>query len=463
MKAMEAEGYPAEKPLAVLEIASGLGLFALNFIQTFTDLDASEGTDFTSRLKYYLTDFSEENVRNAAANPYFQEQAVRGTLCFCVLDALNPQTMTPIEEKKPVPVPELAAIIGNYVHCCLPTAVVRKTDDGMYEKHIRLSLKIPEGTKDPDSYAKKFVEHPVGERITENLKEETFWEKLPAEFFDDPLHEEVIRDGTADFPVATVLYPRGSFRNLQGSLPGLLPGGIILISDKGYADTGYMEGERACEPSIHGNSFAHSFNFPLAEILMTKLGQAVARTTDQNYSIQTMLIEKRKEGRFKDLFDRLFVRENENIISSDFFAAGQKFEESGDFAKAIRFYDRTLELRKYDAHVYYRFGICLTEAQEFARAAEILAEGLKFDFFGENDFEFRIGFARHKQGRYEEAIAHYERSLVRETSEIALYNIGLCYENSGDRTQATDFFMKTLAVDPNYKSAREALERICKK
>jgi hypothetical protein len=452
------------EPIVVVEMASGLGLFALNFIRAFQDIDREAGTNFSSRLRYYFTDFSEENVRNAADNPVFKNLENSGTIVFGILDATKPQTIQRLDTKKQEPLPErITGVIGNYLHCCLPTAMLRKQDEILKQKHVKLSLRVPENVQDKEAYAREFVEKPVGEKITENLVEDISWHDLEDDFFDHPLHEDVIREGTVGFPVASILYPRGSFACIQGTLPRMLEGSVFLISDKGYANKHYMRGERACEPSIHGNSFAHSLNFPLVEILAKKLGHSAIRTTDTSLSIHTILIEKRPTSTLDRLFEELFVHGNENVASSDFYAAGQKFEDAGEFDRACRFYERTLRFRRYDAHVYLRLGNCLAETGDYERAIDTLTAGRAYDNFREYDFDFRIGYTYHKEQRYEDALNAYHESIRHFPSEITHYNIGLCEEELKNFDAAMRAYRASIAINPNYEKARTNLDRLAEK
>lgn len=90
---MEQEGSldPTDQ-INVLEIASGLGLFAINFIQALRQLDGEE-LRYSDRLHFLFTDYAEKNLVNAAQNPYLQSLQNEGILDFYVVDAMNPQTM----------------------------------------------------------------------------------------------------------------------------------------------------------------------------------------------------------------------------------------------------------------------------------------------------------------------------------------------------------------------------------
>ncbi len=462
VEAMEQEGALSPTlPIRVLEVASGLGLFAINFIQAFKEMDRVKGNDFSKRLKYFFTDFSEKNLTDASANPTLKDLHAHGTVEFRVLNAMTPDVFRSLSSPTEEPVPALTAVIANYLHCCLPLSIIRKEGDHLLEKHIRLSLLVPLTTPNREEYARNFVSHPI-ERNIDNLQEEVIWKDLPEAFFDHPRHEEIIRDGTAQYPVATIEYPRGSFVSLERSLPTLLPGGIIVISDKGYSDSSYMEGEGACAPSFHGNSFAHGLNFPLLELLAKKLNCGTSRTSNPHYSLQTLLVEKRPFSLLSSLFRRLFVDENDNVASNDFNAAAWKFEETKQYPEAIRFYERALRLRPNDAHIHYCIGRCFSEQGDSERALRSFEAGQALDHFSEYNFAFMIGYVLHTLGKFAEALPHYRQSQEHKPSEITLGNIGLCFENLGETANALSSYQAALAMNPAYETARNALERLAR-
>ncbi|MCL5036261.1 MAG: O-antigen ligase family protein [Chloroflexi bacterium] len=64
-------------------------------------------------------------------------------------------------------------------------------------------------------------------------------------------------------------------------------------------------------------------------------------------------------------------------------------------------------------------------------------------------------------GNYMEALKHYKRSIELYPYNAGVYtNLGLCYKQLGDMKKAREFFMKALEMEPNYKKAKDLLERI---
>jgi tetratricopeptide (TPR) repeat protein len=64
--------------------------------------------------------------------------------------------------------------------------------------------------------------------------------------------------------------------------------------------------------------------------------------------------------------------------------------------------------------------------------------------------------------RFDEALAAYERSLELNLPEreVAYYNLGLAYEQLGDRAMAESSYNTALEIAPDWAPAREKLERL---
>lgn len=56
--------------------------------------------------------------------------------------------------------------------------------------------------------------------------------------------------------------------------------------------------------------------------------------------------------------------------SLDYFTIGFKAHEAGDFEKALKFYNKRLEITPYDSHIYNNRGNILVEIGEEEKAME---------------------------------------------------------------------------------------------
>lgn len=457
---MEQEGSLAPTDqINVLEIASGLGLFAINFIQALRQLDEEE-LRYSDRLHFLFTDYAEKNLHDAAQNPYLQSLRNEGILDFYVVDAMNPQMMRRLGDTHEQQTPRCCAVIANYLHCVLPLSVIKKTNGRWYEKFVQASLPIPEGVTDTERYLKEMIAHPTDEQIINHLREKVFWGEIEEDFFHDILHRDVIQELTDSFSAATVIYPHGSLTSIDQTLPLLLDGGVVIISDKGYESAYRMQGEFECTPSIHGNCFAHSFNFPVAEHYALKRKCCAVRTNNPDYSIQTLLIEKRKEAKLNTLFRDIYITKSSNVDASDFYHAGSLYRDRKQYVVASRFYQRALQISPHDTRTLYYLGLTYFQLNMPEEALTAFQKGKHYDYFSEYDFNFEEGRALHSLGKYENALEAYSKANTKEEHYVTHNNIGLCLKLLGDIDGATEHFERALSLNPHYERAKKELEEL---
>ena len=380
---LEAEGaLEPTAPLPVLELASGVGLFALNFLEALDDYDAEHGTALASRLRYFFTDYAPRNLVDAASNPHVRAHVDAGRLELWVADALAPGAMRPLDAALPAARPAFIAAFASYLHCCLPVSVVRKRGALLEERRVTLALRIAPPEAEALSPA-ELLQHPGTRRA--NLLEEPRYAPIPPGFFEDAAHERAFRASVAPLDAATALYPRGSLQSLRATTELLCPGGLLLVSDKGNIDCDCGADDRSVAPSLHGNSLAHPVNFPVLEAYARELGLAARRTARKGAPIHTLLVERRPEPSptVVAAFDAHFVRHNANLDASDFYAAATRLRETRDYRGALRFYERVLAAQRSDARTLYFMGCCHLELEEFDEALDCLARAAQRDYFDE--------------------------------------------------------------------------------
>jgi tetratricopeptide (TPR) repeat protein len=71
-----------------------------------------------------------------------------------------------------------------------------------------------------------------------------------------------------------------------------------------------------------------------------------------------------------------------------------------------------------------------------------------------------LGAAHSKLAEWDQAISAFQQSLTLKLSCKTIYNLGLALERSGRPDEAASQFTLSLAVDPSYAPAREALSKI---
>jgi tetratricopeptide (TPR) repeat protein len=99
--------------------------------------------------------------------------------------------------------------------------------------------------------------------------------------------------------------------------------------------------------------------------------------------------------------------------------AGWTLEHAMEWEAAALAWRRAFDLDGRDVAALFHLGVCLLELSKFAdaatifrRAIELDAEVARLDWFDE-DPEYRLGNALHADGKFDDAIAAYERSAAR--------------------------------------------------
>ena len=450
----------ADEKINILELASGVGLFAINFLDQFARLCNKSGLNYAERIVFYFTDYSEKTVSEAMKNDYLKALCEKGRLRFATADACDPRVLTGIPGGEKITGVKFTAAVANYLHCILPLTILRKKDGKLFEKQIALCLKNDgnSGAVPTAEDAAEIINNPTGKKIWPDLEQSFDYKPIEVEsFFKDKTHFEVIEDTVKYYDTATIIYPRGSFDSIRNFMPMMKSGGIYIISDKGYSDVHQMYGERECEPSYHGNCFAHSFNFPLADNYARKLGLNVYRTYNPDYGIQTMVIENSKSDALFAKFNELYISQNPNQDSNDLFLEVLDYEKNKEYEKALDNLKKISKKRPHDAKVYFKLGNNFFDTKAYGKALDSYSKGRDYDYLNQYDFDFEIGQVNYYLGEYEKAIEAYEFSIVKKgyNSKFAYLNIGLC-NNYLDRFDAADSaFLKALEIDPEYKRAAE--------
>lgn len=113
------------EPIRILELASGLGVFALNFLKAFETLCRAQKLNYFERLEYWLTDFSIKTLEQLEHKTFFQERIQQGKLKLFHFDAIEGQVLSDLTGHQiQLSDYRFSAYIANYHHCTLPMAMI---------------------------------------------------------------------------------------------------------------------------------------------------------------------------------------------------------------------------------------------------------------------------------------------------------------------------------------------------
>lgn len=447
----------------ILEIASGLGIFALNFIKTFTDICEKNDKDYHHDLHYMFTDFSPKSLIDASKNKYLNRMKEQGILDFYILDALNPQAIKNLDGTDyQMKSGSIDAVIANYLYCTLPIRILRKKDNKFYENNIELHMLLNEDEKDyNESEIASMIDNPVAMDLLTRLEEVNHYLEVNINnYIEDEILRSSFIDLLKDMKVATAELPIGACESINKLLPFLKNTGGIIISDKGYADTDYMLGEHECFVSTHGNSFAHSLNFPLMEIYFEKKGIFSTRTSDYLNSLQVMLIRKEMNDDIEREFDNQFINTNYNEDTHDYMDTAYKEKSEKNFSRSVKYYLRAIKYRVHDARIYFDLGNAYIGYGDQNKALEYLLNRPD-DYLDEFDFDFEIGMAYDYLQNYQKALEYYHSSMEKfPNQKETFFNIANVNHKIRNYKEAYTYYQKALDIMPAYEIALNGMKNL---
>ncbi|RYX92975.1 hypothetical protein EON78_06350, partial [bacterium] len=260
--------------------------------------------------------------------------------------------------------------------------------------------------------------------------------------------------------VATAELPTGACKNIDEIMPFIQSTGGLIISDKGYADTSYMEGEHECFFSVHGNSFAHSLNFPFLEIYANKKGYFSNRTSELLNSLQVLLVTKQLNNQVNNEFINQFIDNNFNEDTHDYMDTGYKEKYEKNFSKSIRYYKRVIKHRIYDSRVYFDLGSAYIGHGDQNKALEYLMNHPE-DYLDEHDFDFEIGMAYDYLNDYPTALKHYMISSQKfPNQKETFFNIANVHHKMKNYLEAYMYYQKAIILKQDYDIALTGLKNL---
>ncbi len=153
------------------------------------------------------------------------------------------------------------------------------------------------------------------------------------------------------------------------------------------------------------------------------------------YRLGTSLFQDGKHGEAAEVLGKFVGKYGDSplLISASFFC-GESLFELGKHGAAIEQFERVVGGSRDDAAFgpsLLRLGECLTAQQRWAKSEEAFTRYIERFETGEQWFQaaFGMGWARENQGRFDEAVAAYERVVAKHkgpTAARAQFQIGQC-------------------------------------
>lgn len=482
----------SEEKIYIMELGSGLGIFALNFIKAFTNICIQKDLSYHTQLHYMMTDYQINIAQQLSEHPEFQPLIAKNILGLYQMDCTNPQSLKNLEGQAiELNLNQFNGIIANYVHCTLPVHILYWNDQNLREKWSQFRLEIlnildsdPVETietliqtflvqnQDIPGYLSALEKLPISDQVL--LKElQDIPDKIPialseASFFKDidieqvissPSEQAVIEAICEKFPEASFIYCPQSCKSIERFLPHLKEHGLYLISDKGTDALWQLKGERDWKPVFHGNTLSFSVNFPLLAEYTRKIGGSAIHTEWYYNDLHTLMLMKSTTA-FEEMalhFKSLYIQNNFNLDAHDFIVAADEYSEKERIDKAIIFYLKALKHRINDAELIYDLVACLINQQDFDHALQYLNLH-KDDYYDWFDFDFQRGQICFFKEQFDQAIEAYDLSLKNKgENEATFYNLGLCWIYKKNYIIALNYLEKTLKINPSNELVEDLL------
>lgn len=130
------------------------------------------------------------------------------------------------------------------------------------------------------------------------------------------------------------------------------------------------------------------------------------------------------------------------------------------YDEAIRQFQTAVELDPKYYQAYYNMGLVYEEQKRWDDALEMFTKAAKLAPRDYKNF-LQMGIIYTEMGKYQDAFKALNAANNEQPgSADILYYIGVAAEKSGDKKGAADMYKEALRFDPNYKEAKDALDKL---
>ncbi|MBM4346229.1 MAG: tetratricopeptide repeat protein [Deltaproteobacteria bacterium] len=493
-----------EAEILVMEMAIGLGLFAVQVLDRFQGLCREHGRDYYERLTYLATDGTPRMVVDARDNGVFARHA--GRVVLGLVDALDPGRLVRLDTGEVVELTgRLRAVLHTYLLCVLPANLFRRQrvrdEAGQRQERwgavmARTVLRHPDELKwftnlsvdevvalarsgRPEDVAQLAALYPlldlelvlagfdpadIAEGADVRAAADLVARQLPAAPQVDP-EGNAIADPPDPADNVWVLHSAGAQASLKRTLEVLRPDGILVYRDYGPATAERANGNHLYQH--YGATTAFGINhFALQAWLHAPGDDGKPRATvtvppgEGEASIKTRLVSKAAlpatRAAFALQFDPRAFDRLETVVNEARAQVGQAGGQPMDG------YRRALQLERDNWMLLGEAGdVAFRRDRNLDLAHVLLGEALRINPWYAASAWNSLGDLHWVKGEFEQARAAYQ-SAARNNPEHfrAWLNLADCDMRQGDWAGAVEHAAKALAKDADGSEAERALELV---
>lgn len=142
------------------------------------------------------------------------------------------------------------------------------------------------------------------------------------------------------------------------------------------------------------------------------------------------------------------------------FDSGETETEQEAYTKAEEAFQKALQINDHHTFAMTQLGWILQYQERYEESVKRFQESLKLDE-NQDGAHNGIGWSLYNLDRYTEAEPHFRRAVeIDNTYANAFYGLGQTLEKLDRADEAKDAYERALRANPDYKQAKEALERL---
>jgi Flp pilus assembly protein TadD len=452
---------PAEGPVTVLEVGSGLGQFAVRFVAALRKHLGERGRQLLARLRYLLTDFSEKSLREAIGTPAVAAELDAGVLVPLVIDVRDPTVATDLDGAR-VALPPLSLVLGSYVACVLPSRSLQfRGPGGWFEQWLQVSAEVddPSAALPVAELRELLLADPTKAQLVDReLALDVSWVRSElAAVVPDAVHRRALEALTAGGGDLTVSFPHGTVSFVEQVAPLLAPWGYVLVNDYGTVDPTELDGLDDRRPQVYGNSLAHGVAFPALTAWAAAAGWGALCTTDPLESVHSVALRPAPWSDAERAAWRVLDEGEAGDEIVDASTVAKRFVDQGQPERALRFFRRCLELEPDNVEHLHRAGAAALATGRYELAVRYLSRGREVGPDSGWDFEFQLGRATYLLEDLDGARSWYEQATEKEDHPVTWTNLGIVYEELGREADAVRCYEEAQRVEPGESRSLERL------
>jgi hypothetical protein len=453
LRDLAASGPPPEAPLTVLELASGSGQFAYQFLRRMTALRRSLPALERFPLRYVLSDFTDSNLRAWESQERFRPFLEDGSLDFAVFDLERDRELRLERSGETLAGP--LVVIANYAFDSTLQDCFRVRAGTLHADLVR-AVVPDDGPSDPSAPGQL-------QRIAA-LEHEP--QAVHGAYYGDARLDAILESYRRNLGDTVFLLPVGALRAVATLLEISRGRLLLLCGDKGVSREEDLRGRG--EPAMvrHRGCFSFSVNLHAIGRYFEEAGGFALHTHQPRPRIQVSaflcgydpaaLVETRQA--FHDATGGFGPGDFHTLAVA---MCEQKPPQPLDVMLSV------LKLSAFDAEVLYSYREALVAAARGARPAqqEELRRALARVWEGfyplHKDVPFELARISFAMSQAEDALRYCHESLrlFNETPQTLVMQ-GYCFAMLGRAAEAVRAAGRALELDPAFTPATELLDRL---